>query len=208
MRLAQARVQGGRAWVVWLWTRLLWGRKWWKRTKPSVLQRLAGTVGRMERDQIKCAVFCTSTYCASTYIRVPVCTYLYVLVCTWINLNLSIFEIWCTVMYWYVPVRTSTVPICQILSRGTGFQMYDVIPMISYLWYHRYDINYDIIVKTMISNLLYHSRASFQMKYMPLICAYVYILCYMYHLHMCMYKSGNVHSCTYHDGICIYISIW
>ncbi len=65
----------GLAWVVrqWQCLRLQWGRKQWKRTKPSVLRRLAGAEGRMEHDQIMWAVFCTSMY---LYILVCTCMYL------------------------------------------------------------------------------------------------------------------------------------
>ncbi len=61
----------------------------WKLTKPSVLLRLVGTGGRMERDQhtlIKCAVLLRSVPARTwAYLDVPVCTLN--------NLNLSIFEI-------------------------------------------------------------------------------------------------------------------
>ncbi len=56
------------AWVVWLWTRLQWGRKQWKRTKPSVLHRIIGAGGRMERDQICFVEVCTVTF---TYMHIP-----------------------------------------------------------------------------------------------------------------------------------------
>ncbi len=60
-----------------------------ERTKPDVLRRLVGAGGRtrMERDQLEMK-------CANLLKSVPVCTrtYMYVLVCTWNNLNLRSFE--------------------------------------------------------------------------------------------------------------------